>query len=134
MVIIATTTFYCHCARCNGKAYQPTASGVMPRDGVTVAAPTWVKFGTILHIEGIGVRIVQDRMSRRFPDRLDVFVHTGRGLRADHKLALKLGKKDRRITILKLEALRSGVIQCREAGVACYVKQDSSERVSERLL
>lgn len=50
-----------------------TASGVVPKEGVTCAGPRDIPFGTVVEIEGVGVRIVQDRMNKRFPKRWDVF-------------------------------------------------------------
>ena len=47
-----TLTFYCPCARCNGVAGQPTASGRMPEVGVTVAVdPSIIKLGSRLKID-----------------------------------------------------------------------------------
>lgn len=71
-----------------------TASGVWPVAGITVAAPRSVPFGTRVWIEGVGPRIVQDRMNRRFPDRWDVYCH-GR------KTAVEFGRKPLKIVIGK---------------------------------
>ena len=70
---IVTVTAYCPCAKCCGKQGQPTASGKMPVEGVTVAASRKIPFGTVLQIEGVGRRIVQDRLAKRYDDRVDVF-------------------------------------------------------------
>ena len=48
----------------------------MPVAGVTIAAPRAIKFGTVLHIEGVGDRIVEDRLAKRFDNRIDVFFAT----------------------------------------------------------
>jgi 3D (Asp-Asp-Asp) domain-containing protein len=74
-------TAYCHCARCCGVAGGPTASGARPVQGVTVAAPRWVPFGTLVEIEGVGIRIVQDRLARRYDHRFDVFTTSHREAR-----------------------------------------------------
>lgn len=80
-------TAYCPCRICCGKwSGGPTASGKMPKQGVTCAAPRRIPFGTRLHIEGVGVRVVQDRLSRKFDHRIDVFF-------ASHKEARKFGKR-----------------------------------------
>lgn len=68
-----TVTAYCHCAVCCGEAGNPTASGKMPKVGVTIAAPRSIPFGTKLHIQGVGVRTVQDRLPLRYDSRIDVF-------------------------------------------------------------
>ena len=54
-----TLTAYCWCAKCNGSAGQPTASGTTPRSGHTVAMGG-VDFGTKLLINGT-VYTVEDR-------------------------------------------------------------------------
>lgn len=90
----ATVTAYCHCKRCNGKSGQPTASGVMPRVGITVAGPRHIPFGTRVFIPGLGVRIVQDRTHKKFDGRWDVFM-------TSHQTARQFGKQQLTVTILK---------------------------------
>lgn len=86
-------TAYCACALCCGHwSGGPTASGVMPRQGVTCAA-NWVPFGMRLDIEGVGVRVVQDRMSRRYPRRVDVFFNS-------HREALRFGRRKVAVKVL----------------------------------
>jgi 3D (Asp-Asp-Asp) domain-containing protein len=63
-------TAYCHCAKCRGRSGQPTASGKMPVEGITVAGPRKYPLGTRVYIEGIGERTIQDRLARRFDDRM----------------------------------------------------------------
>lgn len=47
-----TLTHYCNCAKCCGKAGQPTASGRMPQTGVTVGVDRkLIKLGTYLRID-----------------------------------------------------------------------------------
>lgn len=90
----AVITAYCHCALCCGKPGQPTASGVMPVVGITVAGPRNIPFGTRVYIEGVGELIVQDRTAKRFDGRWDVF-------KASHKEAQLFGKVKRKVTILE---------------------------------
>ena len=90
----ATVTAYCHCARCCGVAYGPAANGHRPIVGLTVAGPRWIPLGTRIYIEGIGLRIVTDRLAPAFDARFDLFV-------ADHRTAQHFGLQRRRITILK---------------------------------
>ena len=52
-------TFYCPCAKCCSRANQPTASGVMPSAGRTVAM-SGLPFGTKVSIDG-HVYTVEDR-------------------------------------------------------------------------
>lgn len=89
-LIIATA--YCHCSICCGQAGQPTASGIMPRVGITISAPRSVPFGTKVELAGIGKRVVQDRASLRFDHRWDVFV-------GSHEEAKRLGIKKVMVTI-----------------------------------
>lgn len=82
-----TVTAYCPCQKCCGPlAPRRTASNVWPTQGVTIAAPRRIPFGTRLNIEGLGVRTVQDRLARRFDNRIDVFF-------ASHADALQFGKQ-----------------------------------------
>lgn len=71
-----TVTGYCGCAVCCGQAGQPTASGKMPAAGVTCAGPRAMPFGTVLNIPGVGDRIVQDRLAKRYDSRIDIFFAT----------------------------------------------------------
>lgn len=52
-----------------------TASGVMPQVGRTVACPDSVAFGTVVLIEGYGLRTCQDRCPC---DHFDLFVASKR--------------------------------------------------------
>jgi 3D (Asp-Asp-Asp) domain-containing protein len=54
-------TGYDHCATCCGKAGQPTASGVWPEVGRTVAMCSNYPFGTKIYIQGLGYYTVEDR-------------------------------------------------------------------------
>lgn len=63
MTFFATCTIsgYCSCPECAGVwAGGPTASGAYPTDGWTCASNS-LPFGTIVYIEGIGTRCVEDR-------------------------------------------------------------------------
>jgi 3D (Asp-Asp-Asp) domain-containing protein len=91
MTIIATISAFCHCAACCGTAGQPTASGAWPREGVTVAAPRSIPLGTRVTIDGHPY-VVQDRTSKRFDGRWDIFV-------TDHARAKRLGIRKVRIEI-----------------------------------
>jgi len=90
----AIITAYCACFLCTGTANQPTACGKMPVAGVTVAAPRSIPFGTVVHIEGIGQRTVQDRLARRYDSRWDVFLPS-------HAAAKRFGLQRRTVTILR---------------------------------
>lgn len=88
---VFTVTAYCPCRKCCGRwSGGPTASGRMPVAGVTIAAPRRIPLGTRLHLEGLGVRRVDDRLAPRFDARIDVYFPT-------HAQALRFGK--RRLTV-----------------------------------
>ena len=64
---------YCACRLCCEQfADGITASGTRPQQGRTVAA-NWLPFGTRVYLDGVGWRTVEDRMARRFSDRVDVY-------------------------------------------------------------
>jgi len=91
--ITATVTAYCACQKCCPQwAGGLTASGKLPREGITVAAPRSLKFGTKVQIKGVGERVVQDRLARRYDNRFDVYFD-------DHQAALRFGKRRLIVTI-----------------------------------
>lgn len=92
----ATVTAYCPCAICCGVMGGTgiTASGKQARQGVTVAASRSIPMGTRLRIEGVGVRVVQDRLAPRYDDRVDVFF-------TRHEDAVRFGKKALAVRVSK---------------------------------
>ena len=55
-------TFYCPGSCCCGKwAGGGTASGVMPQANHTIACGEDIPFGTVIHIEGLGTYVCEDR-------------------------------------------------------------------------
>jgi 3D (Asp-Asp-Asp) domain-containing protein len=88
-----TVTAYCHCSPiCTRRGDGITASGVRVREGITIAAPRSIPFGTRIHIPGAGWRTVQDRLSRRYDHRLDLYF-------TSHRAALQWGIKTLTCTI-----------------------------------
>lgn len=96
-----TATAYCPCEKCcgvwaknrpNGIVY--TASGAIAEEGVTIAAD-WSVYspGTILYIEGIGERTVQDRGGAISGQKIDVFFN-------NHEDALHFGRQEVRIKVI----------------------------------
>ena len=88
-----TVTAYCACPKCCGKHSDGiTANGSKATEGVTAAASRSIPFGTRIWIPGAGWRIVQDRLSRRYDHRLDLYF-------TSHKRALQWGIKTLTCTI-----------------------------------
>lgn len=88
-------TFYCHCARCNGRANQPTASGVMPTRYQTIAVnKKEIPLGTKVYIDGFGYRIAEDTGVPA--GCIDIFI-------PDHQLCLWYGVKYRNVWIVEGE-------------------------------
>lgn len=99
--IEAVATAYCPCEICCGKwaLNRPdgivyTASGAIAEEGVTIAAD-WSVYspGTILYIEGIGERTVQDRGGAISGQKIDVFFNS-------HEDALRFGRQEVRIKVI----------------------------------
>jgi 3D (Asp-Asp-Asp) domain-containing protein len=93
---VFTITAYCSCSKCCGKSDGITASGIKAFEGVTIAAD-WniLPLGTIVEIEGVGRRIVQDKGGSIKGNRIDLFMGT------DHQKALNFGKQERWVTVIK---------------------------------
>ena len=90
----STVTAFCPCVRCTGQwSGGPTASGIMPRAGITVAAPRSIPFGTRVRIGDLGVFVVQDRLAKRYDNRFDVFMES-------HATARAFGKRSLKVTVL----------------------------------
>ena len=106
--IEAVATAYCPCEICCGKwaLNRPdgivyTASGAIAEEGVTIAAD-WSVYspGTILYIEGIGERTVQDRGGAISGQKIDVFFN-------NHEDALHFGRQEVRIKVISDMVRRS---------------------------
>ena len=100
--IDAVATAYCPCEICCGKwaLNRPdgivyTASGAIAEEGVTIAAD-WSVYspGTILYIEGIGERTVQDRGGAIKGNAVDIYFE-------DHDEALVFGRQAVRLYIIE---------------------------------
>lgn len=74
--------------------YGLTASGKKAKVGRTVACPKNIPFNTVIHIEGFGERVCEDRGSAIKNGKLDVLVGS-----VDE--AYKLGRKKAKVRIIK---------------------------------
>jgi len=90
-----TATAYCPCEKCCGKwaLNRPngivyTASGAIAEEGVTVAAD-WniLPAGTLIEIDGLGERIVQDRGGAITGNKIDIYFNS-------HEVALEFGVQE----------------------------------------
>ena len=91
LVSIGTFTAYayCPCEKCCGQwSGGPTASGVMPEEGRTVAAD-WdvLPAGTEIYIDGVGWRTVEDTGSGIKGNSLDLYMD-------NHQDALEWGVRE----------------------------------------
>lgn len=95
--LIANVSAYCSCQICTEEnspevgGHGLTAAGTEPLPGNTCAAD-WRVFpkGTLLDIEGVGVRIVTDRGGAIRENRLDLYM-------SSHDEALRFGRKMLRV-------------------------------------
>jgi 3D (Asp-Asp-Asp) domain-containing protein len=89
---VFTITAYCSCSKCCGKSDGITYSGQKAIEGVTIAADLNIlPIGTVVEIEGIGRRIVQDKGGSIKGNRLDLYFQR-------HSDALRFGKQERWVT------------------------------------
>ena len=75
-----------------GKSDGITASGTHVKQGRTIAAPSWIPFGTTVVINGISY-VCEDRGSEIKGNHLDIYMDS----RED---AVEFGRKEMRVTIL----------------------------------
>lgn len=88
-----TVTAYCSCFECCGKTDGVTASGKLVRENFTVAAD-WSVFpnGTVIEIEGVGIRTVED--NGVIGHQIDMYI-------ADHQAALDWGIQYLRVRVVR---------------------------------
>jgi 3D (Asp-Asp-Asp) domain-containing protein len=127
MTIICTA--YCMCALCCPLRSGLTASGTLPHEGVTIAAPRRIPLGTWLHIEGIGCRCVEDRLARRFDNRIDIYF-------AHHADAVAFGLQRRTIRPVEKMTAKSSLARPRgtSPGSASRAPKILVAEVDRRLL
>ena len=94
-------TAYCPCVKCCGKSDNITASGKLGRYGYV--ACNWLKFGTEVNIDGLGVFKVQDRGAKSLFGSRDNHIKHLDVYFSNHKEALKFGRQYREVKILGKE-------------------------------
>jgi 3D (Asp-Asp-Asp) domain-containing protein len=77
--------------------YGITTSGEHVREGITVACPPSMAFGTRLEIEGIGERVCTDRGGQITEGRLDIYI-------AELKEARQFGRQWLNVRIIEEES------------------------------
>ena len=99
-------TAYCSCVLCTehyaldrpwvgNREIAITASGAVAEAGITIATdPRYVPWGTVLYIDGLGVRIAQDRGGGVRERHLDVFF-------GSHQEAVDWGNQHRTVWIVR---------------------------------
>lgn len=86
---------YCSCRLCCQKSDGITASGAKVQEGRTIAADWSVlPVGTVIELEGLGQRIVQDRGGSIKGNKLDLFVN-------NHQDAINFGIQYLKVYIVK---------------------------------
>lgn len=93
---IFTVTAYCSCRKCCGKwSGGPTASGVMPQSGRTIAVDKCViALGTRVYIEGYGEFVAEDTGSDISGNRIDIYMDS-------HEAARLFGSCKKEVWIIK---------------------------------
>ena len=87
-------TYYCSCEECSGRWGTQTATGNHCEQGRTVAVdPDVIAYGTRILIDD-NIYVAEDCGSAIKGDRIDIYVE-------DHDLAEKLGKKVKKIWLIK---------------------------------
>lgn len=91
---VFNTSAYCACRRCCGKTDGITASGAKVQEGLTIAADLSVfPFGTVLYLDNIGYRTVQDTGNFK-GNKLDLYF-------SSHSEALIFGRQNIKVWIVK---------------------------------
>jgi len=83
----STVTAYTHTG-------NRTASGRWPIVGRSCAGPRSLPLGTVVWIDGVGLRIVEDRTHKRYDGRFDVFMET-------EAECLQFGKQKLTVEVIK---------------------------------
>lgn len=91
---IYTVTAYCRCKKCCGKTDKITASGVKAKEGMTIAADSSITFGTLVYIDGVGYREVQDRGGSITGNHIDLYFES-------HTDALEFGKQNLMVEFIR---------------------------------
>lgn len=92
LITNAIITAYCACRLCCSDGLELTAYGTIPKANHTIAAPRSIPFGSRVVVSN-HVYTVEDRTSRRFDGRFDIFFNT-------HTEALRFGVRTNTVTVI----------------------------------
>ena len=91
---------YCVCEKCTGKGNENPvgAMGVLLVNGYSVAAPSDIPYASVIHIDGYGDVVVQDRIPTKVEkennNSLCIYF-------SDHNEAVQFGKKTTTVSLVK---------------------------------
>ena len=92
--VLYTVTAYCSCVKCCGKDDGITASGTQATAGRTIAADiNKLPIGTVVFIEGVGERVVEDTGGAIKGNKIDVYFDT-------HQEALNFGRRTLEVVVI----------------------------------
>lgn len=87
-------SYYCGCYHCTQNGNLITASGEYAQEGVTIALPSDIPFGTKVHVDNVGDFVVQDRggyIAYTYDENGDLIMRADVYI-SDHNRALQLGR------------------------------------------
>ena len=89
VIVTLNCSAYCHSG-------NPTASGVMPQEGMCAVDKIngqWIPFGTIIKINGLGVLKVTDRFGDGRNNSVDIFMES-------YNKCIEFGRQDREAEVI----------------------------------
>lgn len=68
-----------------------------------ICASNQFPLGSLIHVDGLGTCTVRDHMNRRYTNNVDwYFGKDAKGKKDKKKLAIKIGRKDREVKVIRL--------------------------------
>jgi 3D (Asp-Asp-Asp) domain-containing protein len=100
-------TSFCPSYECGALDHGRTASGRMAVEGVTIACPPEMAFGTRVAIESVGVRTCEDRGSAIQGRHLDLFFGSLELPDRGRARAARFGTRRLRVRVLSVPGVRA---------------------------